>query len=326
MRTIRGSVRLTFLTVATLSLLPGACATPGPAKDDTAADTDTELRWVDVSANGDSTCGVRSDGKLHCWGSDAGKVVSDAPGSGVWLEVDVGATNFACARDADHVECWGDDSAGAGATSPPALEFRSLDLGYFTGCGITADGHVDCWGSYACGESEYGCAYDDHSDGTHASVSAGMYTTCAVAADGDASCWGFAAGDESNPSLAILSDIPDLALEKVSVPDSAQYFACGLATNGAISCWGMDEPSISGSFVDVATNTNYVCGILENGTPSCAAMGGETNPATVADVSEPLVSISAGNQHACGISLGGDIVCWGANESGQRSVPTVSSF
>jgi len=46
------------------------------------------------------------------------------------------------------------------------------------------------------------------------------------------------------------------------------------------------------------------------------------NGVTGSDCDEPFVEVAAGNFHACGITAGGRLRCWGANGQGQAQVPS----
>ena len=82
------------------------------------AGTPPGISFASVSAGGNHTCGVKTDGAVVCWGSN-------------------------------------EDRAGdfAGQATPPAGEFASVSAGYRHTCGVRTDGLIECWGSNIFGAS-----------------------------------------------------------------------------------------------------------------------------------------------------------------------------
>ena len=129
--------------------------------------------YTAIAAGDSSTCGVRTDGSLACWGSNGngqlgrGTVggTSGIPGTvsggGTFVDVSVGDA-YACAIDAAGAAfCWGRNSYGqlgssGGSTAIPRavqgdLTFTSISAGARHACGVTAQGTVNCWGSNVFG-------------------------------------------------------------------------------------------------------------------------------------------------------------------------------
>jgi alpha-tubulin suppressor-like RCC1 family protein len=79
---------------------------------------------------------------------------------------------------------------------------------------------------------------------------------------------------------------------------------CGLDAAGAAWCWGLD------TFGQLGGVAGGQCPAFGDAQP-CA-----TQPIAVAGV-PALVSISAGSAHTCGLTLSGDIWCWGRGSEGQ---------
>ena len=89
-------------------------------------------------------CGVRSNGAVVCWGSDA--TADDTPPAGPWVGVSVGAYH-ACARAADgQVACWG-DSVFVVPQPPVGVRFEELRSEDGMTCGVSTDEDLWCFGS-----------------------------------------------------------------------------------------------------------------------------------------------------------------------------------
>lgn len=128
------------------------------------------------------TCGVATDGRAYCWGSDTNGELGDG-GTISYLTSDFkntptqvsGPTNFkSIAVGTSHVcgvlttgagYCWGDNGSGklgidsdaTGVSSPTALvtsqSFLQIEAGYQHSCGVTTTFALYCWGANANGES-----------------------------------------------------------------------------------------------------------------------------------------------------------------------------
>lgn len=79
----------------------------------------------------------------------------------------------------------------------------------------------------------------------------------------------------------------------------------------------------------VATGANFSCAITERGGASCWGMNGvgelghgpigtqSSLPVAVNAMGTPVVAIAANDQHACAVTIGGGVKCWGSNGSGE---------
>jgi alpha-tubulin suppressor-like RCC1 family protein len=120
---------------------------------------------------------------------------------------------------------------------------------------------------------------------------------------------------------------------------------CFLSTSGIARCWGWGTLGQLGDgdtlnrtapvqvegqaqYQFLAAGSNHSCGILEGGEAMCwgAAHAGELgNGADQGRVASPeavlggsrFSSLSVGDGHTCGITRGGDALCWGEGEKGQ---------
>jgi alpha-tubulin suppressor-like RCC1 family protein len=119
-----------------------------------------------------------------------------------------------------------------------------------------------------------------------ARVSAGERRTCLLTPRGESQCWGYDARFEVRPP-----QMRGLRLKSLS----AGSHACGVTTTGAAFCAGNNT---NGQLGDGTTASRYES--------PAAVQGGLT-----------FASITAGIGHTCGLTVSGDVYCWGASDVGQ---------
>ena len=82
-----------------------------------------------------------------------------------------------------------------------------------------------------------------------------------------------------------------------------EVHVCALGDDATIWCWG---------------NNSY--GQANPGTP-----GGISPLPTQIDVGQPWQAVTTGTNHSCGLTVGGDVWCWGGDFSGQAGAPLMAS-
>jgi alpha-tubulin suppressor-like RCC1 family protein len=149
-------------------------------------------------------------------------------------------------------------------------------------------------------------------------ISPGWRHSCAVSEVGKAYCWGDndfnQLGLGTAPSSSKLNPLPvSGGLTFTTLQASAGgNFSCGIVFDGSGYCWGSNGHGQRG-----------------DGTPP-QGIGLSTRFPTQVAGGFQWQQISLGGDHACGIVLGGEAYCWGANANGnlgdgtttERSVPT----
>ena len=134
------------------------------------------------------------------------------------------------------------------------------------------------------------------------SISAGGDHSCAVTTAGAVRCWGeyLAVGAFANATTPV--DVAGLGSGVASVSAGSEY-SCAVTTGGAVKCWGVN---FYGQLGD-GTNTN------------------STTPVGVVGLGSGVASVSAGFKHACAVTTGGAVKCWGSNVFGQLGDGTHTS-
>ena len=277
--------------------------------------------WGSVAAGGATTCGIRTNGQLWCWGlnndgqvGDGSRRIRTSPkrvGSDHdWRQVSLGWFTSCGVREDGSAWCWGGNAAGqlgSGSggyrTAPvrvPGDGWRSIAVGGWHVCGVKRDGTLWCWGRNTFGQRGDGTTSEVHRPaqvGSRAfweSVSTSWSHTCGVLTSGELRCWGRnhdgQVGDGTRANRLRPRTVEGLpAIEQVATGEGS---TCALDRDGTMWCWGSDR-----------------YGFL--------ADDGSANQLTPVDTGVTLQAISAGWMHACGLTSAGAPRCWGNNERGQ---------
>lgn len=183
------------------------------------------------------------------------------------------------------------------------LSFTAISAGGLHSCGLIETGAVYCWGFNASGQLGGGNAGIDsdtpvpvQSGTAFVSVSAGGFHTCGLMTGGSAFCWGGnAVGQLGHGDAGMNSDSP-VAVSGSSFRSisAGLLHSCGVTDAGAALCWGSNA---FGQLGDGNLGTN------------------SDTPVPVAD-GHTFATISAGDQHTCGVTVSGTAMCWGSNAAG----------
>ena len=274
-------------------------------------------------------------GQTHCWGQNvfgqlglgAGDPIAPvwAPGSPVSapaLQSIESGTAHTCGLDVGGgAHCWGDNSRGqlgngtfTDSDVPVAvsggLAFDAIVAEGLYTCALDAGGHAFCWGANDQAQLGDGTTNDQTSPvavaggHTFTSISTGSAHTCGLDAVGNALCWGWNpygqvgngafGGADCNADCVLAPDAVSGGLTFSSI-SLGWEFSCGIETGGASHCWGRNNRGSLGddSFTDQ---------------PAPTPVGG----------AETFVTLATGPfRHACGVTAGSQVFCWGSNGGGQ---------
>jgi alpha-tubulin suppressor-like RCC1 family protein len=241
----------------------------------------TDTRFTTITAGALHTCGIDRAGKAWCWGNDYKGRLGDGK----------------------------DDQASE--YKPVAVarkhRFTTLAASWSQTCGVDTAGKAWCWGSDAdgkLGDGDDGQA-DEYSPvavaggHTFTTLAGGNTQTCGIDTAGTAWCWGrddrgqVGDGDDGQGNeyapVAVASGV------KFTSVTAGNLHTCGLDTAGTAWCWGSDYGSL---------------GDGDDG------QADEYSPETVAG-GHTFTTLTAGQEHTCGIDTAGKAWCWGADGSGQ---------
>jgi alpha-tubulin suppressor-like RCC1 family protein/endonuclease/exonuclease/phosphatase family metal-dependent hydrolase len=283
-------------------------------------------KWKQVSAGGASTCAIRQDGSLWCWGVNhrgqlgTGNTTStDRPKrvgtSKKWKSVSVGYSHTCAIRQDGSLWCWGENNSGQLGTksksSPkkPAKvgkgPWKKVAVGGWHTCAIKKqDGSLWCWGRNGFGQVGNG-GYGDvrkpariGNDGWR-SVAVSWTHTCGITKSGEARCWGRNLEGQLGDGTTTVSPVPRTVAGQPTPSQIAvnEGTSCLLSSAKSVWCWGSNSYGAFGE------------GALPDSARARKAkrLGG-------------LHGLSSGWLHSCAIDSGQHPVCWGNNERGQTGV------
>jgi alpha-tubulin suppressor-like RCC1 family protein len=295
------------------------------------------FRFLSVSAGARHTCGITTTREAYCWGANdlgqvgassaGGPVAVRVPGTLGWAQISAGYTHSCAVRTDGGLYCWGANDRGqlgngnfatgvnvtrVSMAAPVAL----VSAGQQRTCARTISGNVFCWGAVWMSRSgglEVTRAQVSPQAvpgaPAMASLSVGSFTTCGTDAAGSAFCW------EGNPRGEMGTGTLDGSTTPLPVAGGLTFVqlsagivqSCGITASGAGYCWGDD------SFGQLGVSSALLVERCADQRLPCS-----TRPVPIFG-RQRFVDISTGfGSHACGVTVQGNLYCWGLGISGQR--------
>lgn len=286
------------------------------------------LLWLSVcsSACGGRTLGVHDAGVQADSTMDAIADAQDQPFCG---DGNRDLSEACDGTDLDGVNCTSLGYQGGELKCTPTCSFDE------SGCFLCGDGQC------ALAENHALCPVDCMGV---LQVAGSLFHSCARLTTGDVWCWGMNDYGQLGVGYTSENEPTPLAasVDGVAALSTFGSHSCALASNGGLSCWGTNfagelgpgatDPysatpvSVPGldQMVEISAGCSFTCAVVADGTVLCfgsnqsGQLGGGTlggssaSPIAVIGLSAS-VSVSAGGSHACALSDGGMISCWGSN-------------
>ena len=243
-----------------------------------------------IAAGNYHTCALTTGGGVKCWGANSKGQLGDGSNTSHYTPVDVQGL---------------------------ASGVSAIAVGGSHSCAVMTGGGIKCWGDNANGQIGDGTLTDrlipvDVSGLTSgiSAISAGHWHTCALSSGGGVKCWGEnyygQLGDGANTNRSLPADVSGLT-SGVSAVSAGGYYTCALSTGGGLKCWGQND---FGQLGDGTTTSRWT-------------------PVAVSGLTSGVSAVSGGGYHACALTTGAGLKCWGENDQGQlgdrttfrRSIP-----
>lgn len=293
---------------------------------------------MSISAGYDHACAVTLAGAAKCWGNnDDGELgngnntSSNRPVTVRGLNRGVAAisagSNFTCAKlVSGSIKCWGKGTytqLGNGSTGSTNVPVRVIGLG----------------------ESAK-------------SVSAGGLHACALLESGAVKCWGYnTSGQLGNGSLnSTLVPVSVIAVDEVVAITTGAVHSCAILAAGEVKCWGSNSygqlgtsrmeysatpvrvANVGANITTISAGGSSNCVLNSDGIAKCWGDNtfGELGNGTVEDVPHPrparvltlagAKAVTVGWSHACAVTSGRKMRCWGYNVDGQMGNPDLTNM
>lgn len=294
---------------------------------------DAPVRFVQIAAAENHTCGIDENGAAFCWGSEVFGELGTGSTSGfalrpvavqgghAFLQISLGDGGHTCAITVSSgALCWGlgaSGQLGTGSRQNEALpravsssaRFSQISAGLIMTCGVADGGQAYCWGDNTYGQLGSGSVggFSDEpvpvSGPTRfLSVSVGHFVVCGVSIERDAYCWGSGSFGRigSGQSEDGPTPFPSLVVNgyKYQTLTVGAQHTCGVTVNDQAFCWGLNTYGKLGD--DVGPSS----------TVPIQVSGGH-----------PFIEAGAGGSHSCGLTRSNEVYCWGRNIIGQLGVP-----
>ncbi len=270
-----------------------------PVAVKTSTNTDSALRFAQISAGTIHTCAVTTDGVAYCWGNGSNGMLGN------------NSTNSSGSRVPKAV------LKADGAESD--LRFSQISAGLNHTCAIATDGLAYCWGfgrdlgiNATTGDFTLPVEVAAPTGGValrFSQISAGKHT-CGITITDAVFCWGNNSQGELGNNSTTNSGIPVALKTSTGGADSplrfsyisvGGFFTCGINTSGVALCWGQ--------------GTNGKLGQNAASTSSFTPVVVKTSTGAESDLR--FLQISAGEEHVCGLTTNARVFCWGQGTSGQ---------
>lgn len=250
------------------------------------------------------------------------------PGSGVAQAISAGGEHTCALLTDGDIACWGDNAYGqlgggamVGGGAPnlvvlPAGGVKALRVaaGGFHTCALLTNGVMTCWGNNIWSQLGDGTTTNRSLPVTLSpspaslvvAVDTGWQHSCALLAGGGITCWGSNQWGQlgtapSGAQVTITAPAGPVALpgsRKATTLTVGATHTCALLGDGTASCWGYNA---SGQLGDGTWNS-----------PVNSPIAGALHATGVR-----IQSLSAGTFHTCAVLSDGTATCWGLNDRGQ---------
>lgn len=264
--------------------------------------------WKKVSTNASTSCAIKNDNTLWCWGDFGTEYAPAQVGADLWQDIDIGYYSI-CGIKQDG-SLWCGNSWSSLASVNGGGSWLQVNTGTSSSCAIKSDNTLWCWGDNYVGQLG-DSSYTDSPNtpvqvsggGNWKKVSVGNDYACAVKSDNTLWCWGYndrgQLGDASNTDRNIPTTVSGGGqwIEVGTTFDENLWTSqtCAIKNDKSLWCWGWNQ------FGQVGDGTT-----TDRNIPTALSGGGQ------------WTSVSFPYRLSCALSTSGAIGCWGT--SGENEV------
>lgn len=249
---------------------------------------------VNVVAGENSTCVVKSDGDVVCWGKvrfDFINTIRKNEEMTPYTQVMEKDGSICVIGSNGHINCYADffGSTLSGVV-PSDGTYTQICSSTDHACALDIDGNVTCWGRYL--EVGYKSSttkpMSDPPAGEYIQLSCSTSPPCALTSDGSIACWEgalyYASMGMTLPLEEVEYSIGTESYVEFRAPLPSQRFTqfsrrreiCAVTDDGHIVCW-VSDPAFAdikddipeGSFTQVSVGGSHTCALRSDGSAVC---------------------------------------------------------
>ncbi len=281
-------------------------------------DSNCETSLQSIHAGERSTCLLRSNGKVLCWGSVAGagntgyspRVVSAL---GPVLDITSAGSRAYAVLESGRVVSFSSAEWDAPVAEPVTDGVAIDSSGVNNTCVLRESGLVSCWGTNAYGEAGVGMTGAVDTPTTVSGlndaiqISLGQLHACALHQGGAPTCWGYngqgrlgdgETGSASAPRPVVITAGSSEAYQDFEQIAAGSSHTCALRVNGDVLCWGYNTSQQLGT--EYPETTQSLVPVIVEGLSGVVSVH-----------SSPYAT------HTCALHDDGTVSCWGGNAYGQ---------
>ncbi|WP_413581908.1 Ig-like domain-containing protein [Bdellovibrio sp. HCB288] len=248
---------------------------------------DSANNYSKISVGTKSTCAIRTDGKLYCWGTgylgNGSSSTQNSPqaidSSSTYSDVSVG-DGHTCGLTGTTIKCWGLNTLyqinGTGTTysSPTAVAgtWSFVKVSGYTTCAIDTSNKLFCWGLEPVSNNYVTSQTAIDASESYSKVAVGSDIVCGITTSGALKCWGAGSNGRLGQGSTTTNRVPTVtdtgvSYSKIFIIGSR---TCGLTTGNVLKCWGswngsnvLTPTGMDGTdtYIDVGLSTYNLCAI-----------------------------------------------------------------
>jgi alpha-tubulin suppressor-like RCC1 family protein len=305
-----------------------------------------------MAISGKRICVVAAD--VYCWGDFASFVFPNQTrnwvptkliGSTGAKSVELGS-DFGCFTLSLSVACWGSNEHGQLGLGTRTLSanpvtvtgitaVKDLTAGNHFACALDLNNDTFCWGENGAGQLVVSSKNDQLNRvptgaPKSANIDAGANNLCLMKLDAVVSCYGDSNAGQSGVLTSSNTPLANTSFSNASNIDSGLNTTCAVTTSGSLECWGDLVPVVTSglSFTGVSVGDSSACAISDTkkifcwGSNTSGQLGNNTTRTSlgmteISLTTETFRFVAVGSKHACAVTEGGLIYCWGDNAKQQ---------
>ena len=229
----------------------------------------TNLRFRQISAGTDHTCGITTSEQAYCWGSYISGELGDGrtgnytstpaavAGGHHWLQLSAGNAYTCGITTAELAYCWGNNSDGAlgdgsrSIRSTPvrvatSMRFLRISAGFSHTCAINIGHRAFCWGANSAAQLGDNTLIRRLTPNAVAGtrvferISANVEFSCAVTRTQQAVCWGQGASGQLGNGTTFRRGLATPVAGGLQFADvvGGLAYSCGVTMDSRAYCWG----------------------------------------------------------------------------------------